>query len=1133
MLFIKSLTIDRLKSFSHAELLFNKGFTCVVGPNGSGKSTICDALLLGLGEKSLKRLRADRLDDLIRSTGKKAKSGELKMAHVKLEFSGETNISVTRYVRSDGKSRYKVNGRTMKRHEVLELLGHYGIHAEETNTIAQGEINMLSQMSAVELRELIDSASGIKEFEYKKGESLRELDKVNQKIGESRVMLSERSGFLGELAAEKESAEKYIGMTARLRSLTYSILVAKKGSAEDSLKEYVKSLAAIETKSNALSLRLQEINAQLDKLNAERHVLTKQLSDSTENIGSTKAKLESTNIRIAKLDAELSALGSAILDCRKEITATDTELSVKRSAVEANTVKIGELGKRLAPLEQLVKSSKAKVEELNANPEKIKELGAAVDDLEKRLSAKSGEMSRLAAELSILKNRIESKAAELESVKELLEKKNAESAQYDRAYQNANMKRGELSDKTRTVDVELQKINARVNTIDEKLIELREKKAYAQPRSQALAEKLALRFGRGSGFHGTVSELCTYKAEHAYAIESAAGSRFDYFVVDDINAANSMIRYMKENGLGRATFIPVNDLVYRQDQRERSLTHVLDLVRFEAQYDRVFSYVFGNTYLIERVDDAKRHGVGKRRYVTVEGDIVEQAGIVSGGSASRKLSMTSINAQLQGLTDEKAELRSAYERVSRELDAARKGETYAEIEINSVKNKLNVASVESASCKKSIGEISKVIGEYAVRETALSEALKKAESERIKVEEKLEETKKQLDRIVTETVEMTKRMASKGATEEEIRRTEAAMKELEGLRIGMAEMGKENKMLDARIQELAQHDKERKSALREMEGNVKSKQDEKDGLASTRKEIELSISDTNGESKKIFSRMGELDKELDKFGNEKGKLSAELGSYERNASDTRIRKVQTETTLNDLTADLSVYKESVEIVNASVQEMERESAVLNSKIKDLGNVNLRAPELYADKAKDVEEAKSKVETLETEQQAIRRMIEEIDSKKLQTFMSTFNDVVVNFKKFCGYVFTEEPYIGLTNQKDPFKSGLDISIMEGKTRKHLSKLSGGEKSFVLLVLIFSIHMCKPASLYIFDEVDTALDKDNSKKLSLLIKQMSSTAQFVVVSHNDSLITNADAAIGVVKVGGESKAVGLEIAGIRKQ
>jgi chromosome segregation protein len=211
--------------------------------------------------------------------------------------------------------------------------------------------------------------------------------------------------------------------------------------------------------------------------------------------------------------------------------------------------------------------------------------------------------------------------------------------------------------------------------------------------------------------------------------------------------------------------------------------------------------------------------------------------------------------------------------------------------------------------------------------------------------------------------------------------------------------------------------------------------------------------------------------------------------------------------------------------------MERESSMLSEKINELGNVNLKAPAIYEEKKKDVEEVEEKVNTLEQERLAVLKMIEEIDAKKYSIFIDTFNQVSKNFTKLYSYIFDDKAEIYISDEKDPFNSELRIRVRtKNNAQKRAESMSGGERSMLILMLVFAIHMYKPSTLYIFDEIDSALDKENSKKLSQLIKQLSSESQFIVVSHNDTLISNADTAIGVAKVNEESKIFGLQVSSI---
>jgi chromosome segregation protein len=219
----------------------------------------------------------------------------------------------------------------------------------------------------------------------------------------------------------------------------------------------------------------------------------------------------------------------------------------------------------------------------------------------------------------------------------------------------------------------------------------------------------------------------------------------------------------------------------------------------------------------------------------------------------------------------------------------------------------------------------------------------------------------------------------------------------------------------------------------------------------------------------------------------------------------------------------------VQEIGQRSEELERQIILWKADIEKLGNVNMKAPELYAQKSKDVEEARQKISVLESEKESVLAMINEIDSKKLSIFIETFNAVNENFKNLFPLAFEGSAYLELENRKDPFNSGLVIRVKTKSNKEKLQEtMSGGEKSLLMLMMIFAILMRKPMSFYIFDEIDISLDKENTKKLSHVIKELSKKSQMIIVSHNDNMIVAADAAIGVSKSNDESKAFGLDIA-----
>lgn len=1134
MLYLKSLTMHRFKSFKHAELLFSKGFTCVVGPNGSGKSNICDALLFGLGEGSLRRLRARTLDSLITFSG--SKPSGLRKAYVNLELGGDEPISVTRWVRSDGKSMYKVNGKRMTRAEVQDLVSRHGIRADETNTITQGEINKFNDLNPKGRRELIDIASGIEEFERKKDEALKELEKVGQRISEGQIMLDERMGFLRELEAEKAAAEKYLEMTSRLKALNYSVVLSKKQDAEAMLSEYTKAMAITDAKKNELANKVNEAAKKIEQFNAERQQLTKDLGESAKTMGEINARLEAIKMEIAKLELSDNNHLGLMSDAESSAKAFEGEEASAKETITKNISEIESLTKKIKETEERLAKSNIKAEDVSADLGNVDKLSEEVKKAEAALEEAGGKTMVAKGESSSMLSSKESLLKEAKNLEAVLSEQVSKKTELARRQKEASAKFASFESAAKALDSELDSLNKRVSNAEEGIIELKSQKASIQPRAGAVYDRIKERFGKEKGFHGKASELCTYGSKDAAAVEAAAGARFDYLIVDSIATADGVIKYLRENSLGRATFIPLKELQQSTETgKEKDAKPIIDAIEFDSKYRNAFNFIFNNTYLVGDSEQAKRMGIGRHRYVTASGDVIEQSGVLSGGSVQKKMTSAGLERQIKELTESTAAMKKGIAEKTEELFRQRKEIAYAEAELRSAEKELMTIGNEVGKREEEKAAILKEIKKMEERETRIAKELADAENAREKLQADLDAARTRLSSAYNRTVELSRQLAKYGMSKEDLQRLEAMRKEAEELKIRKAELQKENQMLEERSSGLKKQISEKRKVIEESKKAVRESQKKRKELEESKKGTEIKITSDNDTSKKIYGKINQLDVEIARMTTENNRLSSEHSDIDRQLSELKMKRGQTETRISDFNAELAAYKEEMVQIKGNIAEMEKEAIVLNAKVSELGNVNLKAPEMFEEKKRNADDAVTKVKTLENERLAVLRMIEEIDSKKLQTFMSTLNDIAKNFSRLYNYIFPGSASIRLENPKDPFNSGLEIIVTNEKSTKVLSSMSGGEKSLLSLILIFSIHMCKPSSLYIFDEVDAALDKENSKKLSQLIKEMSKDAQFVVVSHNDSLIVNADTAVGVAKSNEESRAVGIEISSIlnRKQ
>ncbi len=1126
MLYLKSIVIDKFKSFRHAELLFSRGFNCVVGPNGSGKSVIFDSLMFGLGEPSASILRIDHLDELINRNMKK-RPGEPLVAHVKLEFEGDgQSVTVVKSVNSDSKTLYKLNGKTMTRKGVIEFFSANGLRVDDTTTIPQGMINQIAQMNSKDRRTLIDTAAGISDFEYKKAESLKELDKVEQNISVANAQLSERQGFLNELEKEKEAAEKWTKMKQRLSSLRYSILVARHAELQASFDGSTKETSVLESRKAEISKRLAELNARRAQLGAEREGMTAELNKMSSTSGETNAKLENLGRELAKLEVEMPALQKSIEDKNAFIGQSGSELAALKEKVSSNTGSVEDLGKKIAALE----AELGKLGPLFEGADFQKEL----KDLDLAISENEG----ILTEIEVYMGKLQSDQSLAESRKADAEKALSDaSGECDRLIKLKSDKEKELeyaqsrlSENVATMSklsAENAKSKQRLSEMDAEQYRLMDQRATARSREGNLLGKISDKFGEKDGFYGKASSLCQYDSKHAYAVEVAASSRFEYFVVDTIATGTRIIDHLKKNNMGRATFIPIAELSTERQQKEKGLTPIIDAVKYDTRFAKVFSYIFNNTYLIDAPGDATKFGIGRHRYVTLEGELIEQSGVISGGSA-RKISLAAIESRLAELDAERSKARNSADLVEESIRATEKERYLVEGQISgaastikSIKDdiggRLKTQSGLNSQIKSLSGEVSKIRDEMA-----------KKDKERLDIASALNASRESRS-AVYDKMNSASNSGKSAKFKEEKAKSERMRDEVEAHRTAKAVLNKEIQMLEQKSTELAAGITDGKKQLKQAESDLRDREVRKVLLLKSRSELEKEISGRNETTKKAFAKVNALDSELAGLSTEAGSSGSEASTLDRQINEVSIRRSQSETRLNDITAELSTYDKSIELVKSAIPDMEMEANVLQVRINDLGNVNMRAPELYEERKKLTEEAKSRVDTLHTEKDAVLRMIEEIDSKKLQTFMEMLNEVNNNFGKLYNQVFPGKGAITLDDDKDPLNSGLHIKMSDGKLDIPLKSLSGGQKSIIALMLLFSIHLCKKSSLYLFDEVDAALDPENAKLLSKLIKEMSKEAQFIVISHNNSLIVNADTAIGVaMDERKESNALGLDIA-----
>jgi len=1121
MVYIKGLKFRGFKSFRKAEANFHDGYVCLAGPNGSGKSNVTDGIRFALGEGSLKALRARRVSELVNTS--------CKFAEVTLFIEGEKQYEIKRAINSEGKTLYRINGKRSTRTLVMEELRQYGLEAGGHNIIAQGQVQKIVEMSAKERRQIIDTVAGISEFDAKKEEALRELDKVGQKITEASIILGEREAQLSELEHEKDDALTYLSAKDNFSRAQASLATAEFSRMSKSHADIVQKHAQASAEKDELAGQVGVLNARISELGAQksqvvakmgssasREAAMKEIEELKVKIGSEKATQSELSKELARLESSRKSAGAQLESIRKAQKETSQSINSLSGEASALSRQIAELEKRAGgspdAADKVAKAIEFSSQKIISLKERKAAVDAAMQNAEKMLQVRSEEKARLSASLG------SSKEEKLSGERSTLQK---ELMAHEKGLT-------ELFEREKEINRAIPELEKRMFSLKDRAATLR---ATLAPSAASLALRVVdeLKQGGMKGIYGSVSSLISCEPKHSAAVEAAAGQRLNYVVVDSMDTALKVIEKLKAQKSGRCTFIPL-DTVRPSEKAQRMSAEgcmgpLIDFVEFSNAYLSAMEYVFSDTLLFENAQSARKAGLGKVRMITLDGELIERSGIVSGGAQKGSLlsraGLEKAEAEADSVKRERDALLAQIYSIREEMSSRRKEKATVEVKLKSIEIEANAYKERIEGAKKA---------QEALREIeAHLESLAKEISSSKKEQAALSS---QISSAITEYESLRKKQA------EETQKARAADEESQKK---LREISSTRSALEAQLQSKKDELSRLAGELSDRESGLKSEEKHseecKKEISAFKKSIEectaqqvekeKKLSEISAASQKLLARLNELEAQIGEVGAQLGKLKNEEDKKAREQIELSARREVIEQRLADLKAALEQYAgvPTIDATKAELEDLANKSRVAMDAIP---NPNLNAPRIYEEKKRDIDEIKSRVASLDLEKKAVFMMMDEIEGKKRAIFLSTFSSVNDNFRRLFGYVLKGEATLLLEQPSNPFESGLLVKVREENGRdKYLDSMSGGEKSLLALIFIFSIQMHKAAPFYILDEADAALDKENSKKLADLIKQLSGKTQFIVVTHNDTVLSRADVALGVIRTDEGSKIVGVQL------
>lgn len=1162
---INRLILHGFKSFGkHTELVFDKPLNCVIGPNGSGKSNVLDSLCFVLGRSSSKALRAEKSANLIYNGGKTKQPA--KEAEVSIFFDNtantfplpESEIKVTRIVRPNGQSIYKINNKTRTRQQVVDLLSVAKIDPEGYNIILQGDIIRFVEMSSIERRGLVEEIAGISIYEEKKQKAMNELTHVEEKLREADIILSERDQRLKELKKDRDHALKYKGIMEKINKDKASLLNIQIENKSSEKKEHENKIASQREK--------------LDKLQAEMDELKKSISDKKSEIDGINREIESRGEQEqVKIHKEAEQLRVEHATSHNKLESYSAEIEKLKQRKQQLSVSIDEIGGKIKDLESQKKSIQ---QEISSNEKTLNDINKKVGDFRKKnkldnlgdiekevdsIDRRSDEIQKsiqsLRTEQQELLRKKDKLEFQIQAIDEKIEKVLAIEKEHKEQLDDLKDKRNNF----KKITLELNEVLTNDSSFAEQMKEARiklakanEEKARLEARSAGIQETLLgdmatkkiLQQNKIKGIYGPVSELGEVSSRYSMALEVSAGSKIKGIVVEDDRVAAECIKYLKENRFGVATFFPLNKIKPQKMKDETSGMKgkqgvhglAIELIKFDPKFRNVFSHVFGDTLVVDSIDVARQIGVGTVKMATLEGDLVEFSGAMQGGYRVK-------HAAGYGFKEEELE-----DNMKRCEETIKTNDTLIKaLEKRRADNESKITKLrqEKASLE---GEIIKIEKSLHLEEgdADVNKKLKQQIQQEIKSVEK--EIEKVQSRIGDANSEITKLKVGKQELRDKISelRNPVLIAELNAFEEKRREVNEaiiqqtaELKNIDVQINTLLlpekenivkiikQHEKEEEefnSKIRELKERIKQMGDEL-------KEKEKKEKQFYEQFKDLFNKRTKLDEEIKK---KEGKLE----SFNENIKQVEI-KMNT-ISLEDArvgTELLAMQKEFEQYTGIELwqkkpeEELRKDIKEAESFLAKMGeSINMRALEIYEEVEKEYGNLLEKRKKLEFEKEDVLVMMNEIETKKKSLFMTTFDVINENFKNiFSALSAKGEAYLQLENKDSPFDGGLLVKVrITGNKFLDIRSLSGGEKTMTALAFIFSIQEHEPASFYVFDEVDAALDKHNSEKLAKLIRKYSERAQYLIMSHNDALISEADNIYGVsMDENGVSKVVSLRV------
>nr|DAZ36054.1 MAG TPA: STRUCTURAL MAINTENANCE OF CHROMOSOMES PROTEIN [Caudoviricetes sp.] len=1165
-MYLKRLELQGFKSFADKTVLeFMPGITSVIGPNGSGKSNIADAIRWVLGEQSMKELRGGKSVDVIFAGTQNRKS--LGFAEASLVFDNQDGklpieykeVIVTRKLYRSGETGYYINKTQCRLKDILELFMDTGIGKDGYSIIGQGKIDEILSNKSEDRRNVFEEAAGIVKFKTRKEESEKKLEHTKLNVLRINDILTEIEANLEPLKQQSDKAKRYLDLKNELKSIEVGLFLYNIEKYKNDLVKVQEDIEIMQNTCNLEEGKLEKIKILKEELKGQIDDLTEEI-ENTQNLRFTSQKdveALTSEINVAKSKIEnneenIKRFKEEIEETKVKISKTEEEMKFKLSKKESlkeNKEKYEkELEEKQNELEKINKTLSEKELEIENDKRKLEENTDLKYEIEGNINEQKANISNIEKRKVQLQNDIQSSISELDNTrfsKEEIEKGffeiQKEKNKVSKELQDIITERNKAEEQIKSIDI---KINNSIQELSFKeskhkfLVETEKEKDGYQRSVKALLLECEKTKELGKGVKGALAELIDVPQNLETAIEMALGASLQNIVTENEQDAKRLIEHLRKNNLGRASFLPISNIQGKRPEKIKgNIQGVLglasDLIKYDKKYEQIILNLLGRTVIVENMDTAikvsKENG-HNFKIVTIDGDIISQTGSMTGGSVNKKTvkilgrskEIEDLANQIENIKKMQEDLKKQKEDIINSNKQVLENAEKLENALQTIEIKYNVENQKINTVKENIDRISnhleKLRKEKAELENQKEEYLKVIEDknkEKIQIDNENEEIKAKINEYSSLNKDTAKKVDDLNF-------------DITNLKISVSSFNESESSIDEMAEML-------KNEIENQNKSIENKESQIEKINYEQKELENKINETNSKIAELNAKTLSSDEDIEKMKKERLSANEKLSLKEKEEVDEfkiiedlkgqivkiEVKKSKIEDDLNDTIT--SLWNE-YELTPNSVEGYEKPANIaittrrvnsLKQDIRELGSVNVDSIEEYKNQKQRYDFMCEQRLDLENTMAKLRDMISEITDNMKVRFKEKMQIINENF----GQTFKElfgggEARIKLEDETNILECGIDIEAQPpGKKLQSMGLLSGGERAFTAIALLFAILKMNPAPFCVLDEIEAALDDVNVNRYAEFLKKFAVGTQFLVITHRKGTMEAADTVYGV--------------------